>query len=332
MSVRILPLLTFALIALAQETEPRMGQVVTTGATTLRARPDASAQSLMEIPAGTSLRWIEGRQMGGFLRAIPGKGPAGWVSSQYAKIVSQPPTAAESLTEAASPPCVADLAHCPLNGCAAANTKHAIFNQTKRRVPAASTTLTEIDFADLLTLQQKANQLVGQGSELSAADRAKLKNLAVKNGTVREGSRARITGFIATGPLKPHANTGESVNCRLKNPPNNDFHISLVENNNGTEFQGIVIEMIPQNRSAGWTLAKLAKVQNERRRVLVTGALFYDNEHVTNDDPADDLNGQPRRFSLWELHPITSFLVCKDAGGNCDPGKPTDWTKLEVFQ
>jgi hypothetical protein len=324
--------LGFAYIGLAQESEPRMGRVVTTAATALRAVPDNSAAALLQLPANTNLRWIEGRQKNGFLRVIPDKGPSGWVPAQQSKIVSQPPSAAAGLVEATSPPCVSSLSACPVNGCAAAGTDHAVFNSTKRRVPAATAALTVIEFADLVTLQGKADSLVGQDHELSAADRARLKKMPVKNGTVNEGSLVRINGFLATGPLKPHANTGESVNCRLKNPPNNDFHISLVESKPGTEFQGIVVEMIPQKRPVGWTLGKLAKLQHDRRRVLVTGALFYDNEHVVNNDPSDDLNGQPRRFSLWELHPITSFLVCKDVDGNCDPGKPADWIKLETFQ
>src|SRR5437899_575835 len=52
--------LGFAYISLAQESEPRMGRVVTTAATALRAGPDNSAPSLLPLPANTNLRWIEG--------------------------------------------------------------------------------------------------------------------------------------------------------------------------------------------------------------------------------------------------------------------------------
>jgi hypothetical protein len=215
-----------------------------------------------------------------------------------------------------------------VNGCAEAGSDHALFNQTKRRVPAADSP-TMIDFADLASLQDQADSLVNQGEELTAADRTRLNSLTVANGTVGEGSLVRITAFLATGPLKPHANTGESVNCRIRKAANNDFHISIVQTAQGTEFEGIVVEMIPQGRPAGWTLAKLVKLQQQRRRVLVTGALFYDNEHFINPDPNNDINGQPRHFALWEVHPITKFQVCGDASGNCNPNADSDWTELE---
>lgn len=263
---------------------------------------------------------------------IPDKGPAGWVASQQVTVISQPPAAAPGIVESSSPPCSTDLDGCPVNGCATAQSKRALFNATKRRLPSATAAPASVDFADLGKLQSRADNLVGSGSELSAADRALLKNLIVKSGTVKEGSKVQITGFLATGPLKPHPNTGESVNCRLKKPPENDFHISLVEAKQGTEFEGIVVEMIPQKRPAGWTLEKLESLRQSRQRVLVIGALFYDNDHVVNDDRDNELSGQPRRMALWEVHPIASFLVCKDANGNCDPSKPADWTKLENFQ
>jgi hypothetical protein len=60
--------------------------------------------------------------------------------------------------------------------------------------------------------------------------------------------------------------------------------------------------------------------------VLVVGGLTYDNEHLVNKDPVHKKSGQPARLSLWEVHPITEFLVCESA--TCDPAQHAEWTSL----
>jgi hypothetical protein len=37
-------------------------------------------------------------------------------------------------------------------------------------------------------------------------------------------------------------------------------------------------------------------------------------------------SSQPKRFTLWEIHPITAVLVCKREDNNCDPIVSDDWT------
>jgi hypothetical protein len=191
-----------------------------------------------------------------------------------------------------------------------------------------------LSFADLKSLQLKANNLVGQHNELTQAERDSLVNLSVTSGTVREGKLVKVRGFLAAG-LEPHANnSGESVNCRLTQSANNDFHIPLVENAGEDEFKGIVVEMIPQNRNPGWTLAKLINLRQQGKRVLVVGALFYDNIHIVNADPNHPIGGQPKRVSLWEVHPITKFFVCTKASNNCNAGSTgagSGWKRLEDF-
>jgi hypothetical protein len=51
----------------------------------------------------------------------------------------------------------------------------------------------------------------------------------------------------------------------------------------------------------------------------------YDNKHSINDDEDNPMGGQPPRFSLWEVHPITEFEVCTTPPcGDSDDG----WVKL----
>jgi uncharacterized protein YjbJ (UPF0337 family) len=65
-----------------------------------------------------------------------------------------------------------------------------------------------------------------------------------------------------------------------------------------------------------------------QEQVWVEGGLSYDNVHYVNADPANPLKDKPDRMSLWEIHPITKFLVClKD---HCDATSEKDWLALDA--
>ena len=51
-----------------------------------------------------------------------------------------------------------------------------------------------------------------------------------------------------------------------------------------------------------------------------------------NGDAQNPLQSQPKRFSLWEIHPVSQFLVCKRTANNCDIDTDSDWTPLEKSQ
>jgi hypothetical protein len=316
----------------AQEQELRAGAVRVKADAPLMAAPKPGAAMLRKVQAGSELRWLDGKKSGAYFRVLGPKGPVGWVKANKLEIIAPPPAmpaAAGAGVIEAAPACQPDLASCPVEGCAAPGSSHAAVNKQKRNVPTGSAL--RLGFEDFTTLQAQAEDLVGQGHGLTADERAALRDLTVSVGTAAEGSKVELTGFIGAG-LKPHSNSGESVNCRLKTAKNNDFHISLVEAGGQTEFDGIVVEMTPQDRPAGWTLAKLVRLRTLGRMVKVSGGLFYDNLHSVNNDAANPVGGQPARFSLWEIHPVTEFLVCKKANNSCDPGTASDWKTLESFQ
>ena len=297
----------------------------------LRRSPSAKRARLRVVKQTTELRVVDQTPSNGFFRVIFGKGRLGWV---WVRSLHTPfAFPAPSATSASNPPCANSFADCRPEGCGALGSTQALLNSTKRRPPSETNART-LTFADLRSLQQKANDLVGQHNELTQAERDSLVNLNASGGNVREGRLVKVRGFLARG-LEPHANSsGESVNCRLTQSANNDFHISIVENAGEDEVKGIVVEMIPQDRNAGWTLAKLKSIREQGKRILVIGALFYDNIHIVNDDPAHNIGGQPKRFSLWEVHPITKFFVCTKASNNCSPtstGATSGWTRLEDF-
>jgi len=229
---------------------------------------------------------------------------------------------------------VPSLADCPVNGCAPPGSGHAALNQRKRTIPGGGSP-TVLTFADFKQLQTEAGVLFPPKRELEipAADRAKLSDLKYSTGTVSEGDLVQAIGFIVADP-RPEA--GESVNCGLTGMENNDFHIPLGPAvGPDMDFQGIVVEMIPQDRNPNWTIPRLQDVQSKNLQIRVTGQLLYDSIHVPNSDPGHVIGGQPHRMSLWEVHPVTEFLVCAMEDGSpkarCDPSRAADWLPIENY-
>lgn len=330
--VLVLFILAFATATFAQSDEfVPLPTIAVEKEVNLRRGPSTARARLKVLKPAMELRLVDATPVDGFYRVIFGKGRLGWVWSKNVQIPAAVSTAAATPAAAAGP-CSATLNACPPRGCGGDGSNQAVFNATKRRVPGGTNSRT-LTFADFKSLQSRANDLVGQHNQLTQDERDSLVNLSVSAGTVREGSLVKLRGFISEG-LEPHANTSESVNCRHTTAANNDFHITIVLNAGEDEFKGIVVEMIPQDRNAGWTLAKLKDIREQGRRVLVVGALFYDNIHTVNDDPNHPLGGQPKRVSLWEVHPITKVFVCTKASNNCSAGSTSatsGWKRLEDF-
>jgi hypothetical protein len=310
----------------AQDEAPRVGLLQVSTATPFLVTPEPKSRSFGTINAGVKLMWVEGQQDSGYFRVIGRRGPIGWVSATSVQVLKQPP--ALELSEAVKQPCKASLSSCPVTGCAKGDSPQALENRTKKRVPDGSSTV-PLTYNDLANLQLQAQRIVGQRE--IPDDRSVLSNLRVIAGTVNEGTAVAVTGFIAVNDPGPHPNTGESVNCNLSAPDDNDFHINITNSSSQQEYAGIVVEMIPQDRSDQWSINKLQAIRKLQRRVLVTGALFYDSIHVVNADPKHPIGGQPRRFSLWEVHPITVFFVCGKEDNSCDPHVKTNWVPLASF-
>ena len=319
-----LPLVvTSSVVAL--EDAPAFGKVTTKKKTALKAAPKPQAAVATTVDANSDLRWVMGQHKGKYVRVMVPKGPSGWVLEADVNKVAEADLSDIAL-EGQAQPCVspATLNACTTKkptGCAAADSAHGLVNQLKRSVPAEGTPTT-LTFDAFSQLQTAAVELVDQSVEIPPAERDKIKSIETTEGTVGEGSRVRLAAFLSEGT--PHANTGESVNCNLKKEPNNDIHISVTEAKNGSEFEEIVVEMIPQDRPENWTSSGVAALRG--KVLLIEGALFYDNLHFANGDANNPIGGQPPRFSLWEIHPITSLKVCKKGTvSQCDPNRASDW-------
>ena len=96
---------------------------------------------------------------------------------------------------------------------------------------------------------------------------------------------------------------------------------------------GTLLTATPDTPQSGafvqvWTPAAFRELKKEGRRLLIRGGLFYDSGHIVNTDE-NSKTSQPKRFTIWEIHPITAVLVCKRQDNKCDPATATDWTPLK---
>jgi hypothetical protein len=308
----------------AQEDTPVSGKVTTTQKTALKTAPKTSSAVVTMLAPNTDLRWVEGDQKGKYLRIMVPKGPSGWVLQSEVKKVVEPDFSAIAFAAAAQP-CEKTLDACTKNrptGCEKENSAIGLANKLKKTIPpeGAPTTL---NFDTFSQLQSAALELVDQGADIEPTDRDKIKSIQTSAGTVGEGSRVRLMAFLSNSKKTPKANTNESVNCNIKGEANNDIHISVAESQDTSDFEGIVVEMIPQNRPTKWTVANVSKLRG--KLLLIEGGLFYDNHHFVNGDATEPVPRQPPRFSLWEIHPVVSVKVCKKADNQCDPDRASDW-------
>ena len=230
-----------------------------------------------------------------------------------------------SVGEGAGKPKALNLAACPAWGAEKKGTSRAALNEVKHRLPAG-TAPAFLEFGELPAMQQLADSRVksGTAARVSAKQRADtLHDLIAGEHHVGEGDLVAIVGFIVG---RASANAGESANCYLAGASNNDFEFSIAPAPKATPYDGIVGEMIPQGRPKEWTLGKLHKLSGDGRQVLVAGQLMFDTRHLPN--PKKGTNHESPRFSTWEIHPVTKFLVCR-SGSGCDPAHEDQWEPLE---
>lgn len=185
-----------------------------------------------------------------------------------------------------------------------------------------------VTIADLIKLQAQVekNQAINFGNENKGTrkkgpttNRAPLKKLG-------EGKLVTLKAFV----LIARQEGGESVNCG-KNVPNealfHDIHISLVGSTDiDNECSGVVAEMSPHHRPDSWAHGNVEKVAKEKLPVRVTGQLYFDSSHFPCSNGQGAGEGNPKRLSLWEIHPIYKFEVCT---AKCDgAGK---WLDLDQW-
>jgi hypothetical protein len=172
---------------------------------------------------------------------------------------------------------------------------------------------------ETLTYQQLIN-LQAQSANIpkDLSDRKEVENLGEGNyvsyvAVIKEAHYSDVTG-------------GEAVNCNISGDAPNDIHIVLMSDPNDTdECHSTTAEMSPHYRPSSWTPEKLNAVG---KPVRIRGQLFYDNSHVPCSGTS---RPNPKRASLWEIHPVYSLDVCQrpDLDQCRNTNNPADWVPLE---
>ena len=205
-------------------------------------------------------------------------------------------------------------------------------NEAKNNFCADSGAAKKTTLAEITSLQGKAQT---QEAALHFTPGTAPKSRAFLE-ALGEGDQVVFEGFV----FAARQECKETVNCELI-PANvnasHDIHISLLEkprktahnsakaNQDKEECTGFVAEMIPHHRPPEWTSCNVNDVAGKGLRVRVTGQRFFDGSHLACKNGLPQ-GSNPKRVSLWEIHPIYSFEVCPH--GDCANG---GWEPLEKF-
>jgi hypothetical protein len=150
---------------------------------------------------------------------------------------------------------------------------------------------------------------------------------------IGEGTLVQFVTFL----LKAHHSNvgkgkGENVNCKLTEEDDNDIHIELTKDRSVDEpdpCDSVTAEMSPHFRPAEWN--RLVELDKFDRPVRITGPLFFDNSH----SPCHDgVRPNPKRISVWEIHPVYQFEICKAKAKDlkaCDVKDNSVWVALDQW-
>ncbi|MDP8981376.1 MAG: hypothetical protein M3O35_12390 [Acidobacteriota bacterium] len=227
-------------------------------------------------------------------------------------------------------------------GCAAADTPGGMQNMAKNNFCATGTAVT-VTPDDLKQLQADAETKgVTFGGEADVpTDRSVLQGFTAGDKTVGEGTLVRMAVFIIeTHPAD--VTSGESVNCKNKGALLNDVHMAMGLKYGANECTSVTAEISPHFRPKAWSpvfhvLPKAPKGAAKPAAITkfplrITGQLFFDASHVpcTGSKP---VGSNPKRQSLWEIHPIYAMDVCsKSTLAECSADDDSVWTPLDQWK
>ena len=263
------------------------------------------------------------------------------------------PTSAPSVTASSAPATVAALfkpgcqlpfdsiktaglevdAKCTSDGNSGNDIKKRLENNAKNNFCAVGTPR-PITYEDFKGLQQASDNIPGLQNALKESRNALLKIFPADQPTIGEGTLVQFVAFVAHAR---HSNVGkgkgENVNCKLTTREDNDIHIEMrMDPTDDDPCNGVTAEMSPHFRPDVWN--ELVRMEIARP-VRITGPLFFDNSH---HPCRGDVRPNPKRISVWEIHPVYQFEICKDSkvtklpSPACDVRTNAHWIPLDQWQ
>ncbi|HXO42449.1 MAG TPA: hypothetical protein VN999_13430 [Thermoanaerobaculia bacterium] len=182
-------------------------------------------------------------------------------------------------------------------------------------------TATPIQYATFTQLEAAVTEPQRKATK---TDRAGLKSIADNLG---EGTLVKYAGYLLDAHVS-NVGKGELVNCKTGGQPFNDVHIELVDTpGEDDDCQSVTAEMSPHLRPESWTgLAGMTI----KRQVRITGPLFFDGSHRACHGT---VRPSPHRISVWEIHPVYQFEVCKNKPpATCKVDDDASWIPLDQWQ
>jgi hypothetical protein len=154
-------------------------------------------------------------------------------------------------------------------------------------------------------------------------DRGVVKNVSDSMG---EGTLVSYVGFLLEAHVS-NKSKGELVNCNKGGDANNDIHIELVDSPNEDDAcKSVTAEMSPHLRPESWTELPSLTI---KRPVRLTGPLFFDGSHRPC---RGDKRPSPNRISVWEIHPVYQFEICKNKSLDaCKAEDNSVWVALDQW-
>lgn len=174
----------------------------------------------------------------------------------------------------------------------------------------AKGSVVDLDVPNFLALQKMVDRdlKLKYGSGALPEDRAVLQKLIKVGGLeIGEGSLVRYAGFVHH-PRNSNLSKGESVNCNRGGVQYNDIHIDIMRDPEAHVCSSITVEISPHYRPKLYNVALIKEVQD--RPMRFTGQLFFDGSHKPCETPTGP-GGNPKRITVWEIHPVYSIDVCK---------------------
>jgi hypothetical protein len=208
---------------------------------------------------------------------------------------------------------------------------------------ATAAPVKELAAADFRTLESQLPK------QLSAVNHAKF---ASKFATLGEGNIHTVIAYLyfvedtGKGTATQPANS-ETSNCKLRAPGTFDYHFGIgfdaalaakaksMHPKAGDaafvplEKDSVVAEMTPYTRHSKWTFDRVNALQGQQ--IKVVGQLMADNVHFNARDDCQFPSAKTGcwRSTVWEIHPITQFYLCKASGGCTASSPATDWANLD---
>ncbi len=345
-----------AVVCAVALTAPAFAQQTATVSRTslLRRSPTNAQRPLARLDPGASVTLVTATKRQGYYHARTTDGVTGWIWARNVTVGTPPLPAAPGAGAPTPPPPPPPLSPTPIttpgteavddpscpaeghsNRTGPAKQDDELRNRAKRFI-ANVTTPVVLSIADFKALQADTDP--DAANHVHKQLPRSLTNKHAGTHTVSEGERVAVTGFLHRAE---EGSSAESVNCAGSD--GRDIHLNINEPHPNpptfNEWTGIVVEVIPQSPPPGWTSADhlavvsaLQAVRDAALPVLAIGSLTYDNEHQVNSDKTHPRGTNPKRVSLWEVHPVLEFYVCPKTQ-LCDPTTPsTAWELLKDWR